>query len=156
IRALELWRGVPLADAAGQDFAARLVVRLGALHKTARTELAKNLAALGRPDSALAYAEGLAADFPDDDAVTQALAGLRERIRARHAGDVLRREFTGLRVELVVRQGDLFDSDDANLVVGFGDTFDTAVDDDAVVSRDSVQGQLLVRVYQGDRRRLDA
>lgn len=156
IRALELWRGVPLADAAGQDFAARLVVRLGALHKTARTELVKNLAALGRPDSALPYAEGLAADFPDDDAVTQALAGLRERIRARHAGDVLRREFTGLRVELVVRQGDLFDSDDANLVVGFGDTFDTAVDDDAVVSRDSVQGQLLVRVYQGDRRRLDA
>jgi hypothetical protein len=48
-RALELWRGVPLADAAGQDFAARLVVRLDALHKTARAELVKNLACWAGP-----------------------------------------------------------------------------------------------------------
>ena len=42
--------------------------------------------------------------------------------------------------------GDLFDEADANLVVGFADTFDTATENDAVISRASVQGQLLDRL----------
>ena len=155
-KALELWRGTPLADVAGQDFAAPLVLRLRALHKTAREELVKNLTELGHPDLALPAAEGLAADFPDDDEIGLTLRSLRERLRAQHADDVLRREFPGLRVELVVRRGDLFDQDDANLAIGFGDTFDTATEGDAIVSRGSVQGQLLERVYGGDRKRLDA
>jgi hypothetical protein len=61
-----------------------------------------------------------------------------------------------LRVTLVVRRGDLFEQDDANLAIGFGDTFDTCTDDDVVISRVSVQGQLLGRLYGGDRERLDA
>ncbi len=155
-RALELWRGTPLADVGGQGFAVPLVLRLQSLHKTAREELVRNLTELGHPDLALPTAEGLAADFPDDDEAGRTLRSLRERLRAQHAGDVLRREFPGLRVELVVRRGDLFDQDDANLAIGFGDTFDTATQGDAIVSRGSVQGQLLERVYGGDRKRLDA
>jgi O-acetyl-ADP-ribose deacetylase (regulator of RNase III) len=155
-RALELWRGAPLADVAGQDFAARLVTRLKSLRKVAREELARNLTELGRPEAALPVAEDLVADFPDDAELAKSLRSLRERLRARHASDVLRREFSGLRVELLVRRGDLFDQDDANLVIGFGDTFDTATDSYAAISRDSVQGQLAERVYGGDRKRLDA
>jgi hypothetical protein len=155
-RALELWRGTPLADASGQDFAARLVMRLEALHKNAREELVKNLGALGRPDFALPFAEDLAADFPDDGEAGEVLRSLRERIRAQRAGDVLRREFPGLRVDLVIRRGDLFEQDDANLVIGFGDTFDTDTHNDAIISRESTQGQLLERFYGGDRKRLDA
>jgi hypothetical protein len=154
-RALELWRGRPFADATGQGFAMSLVTRLEALHKAAREELVRNLTELGRPESALPFAEVLAADFPGDGEVATALRSLRERLRARHADDVLRREFSGLRVELVVRRGDLFEQDDANLIVGFGDTFDTATNGDAIISRSSVQGQLLERIYGGDRKRLD-
>jgi hypothetical protein len=39
--------------------------------------------------------------------------------------------------------------------VGFADTFDTATENDVVISRASVQGQLLDRVYGGDRAQLD-
>jgi O-acetyl-ADP-ribose deacetylase (regulator of RNase III) len=155
-RALGMWRGAPLADVAGQDFAARLVARLESLHRFAREELARNLIELGRPDAALPVAEDLAADFPDDAGLAGVLRSLRERLRARHAGDVLRREFSGLRAELVVRRGDLFDQGDANLVIGFGDTFDTATDGYAAISRESVQGQLIDRVYGGNRALLDA
>jgi hypothetical protein len=155
-RALELWRGAPLADVAGQEFAARLVARLELLRKNAREDLARNLTELGHPQAALPVAEDLVADFPDDVELAKALQSLRERLRARHSADVLRREFPGLQVQLVVRRGDLFDQDDANLIVGFGDTFDTATDGYAAISRESVQGQLTERVYHGDRKRLDA
>jgi hypothetical protein len=155
-RALELWAGRPLADAGDEDFAAPLIRRLTRLQKTAREELVRNLAELGYTDQALPVAESLEGDFPDDAEVLDALKTLRERLRAMHADDVLRREFPGLRVELVVRRGDLFEQDDANLVVGFGDTFDTDTENDAIISRESAQGQLLERVYGGDRKRLDA
>jgi O-acetyl-ADP-ribose deacetylase (regulator of RNase III) len=155
-RALGLWRGTPLADVADQDFADRLVTRLTLLRKYAREELVRNLTELERPAAALPFAEDLLADFPDDAEATKALRSLRERLRARHASDVLRREFPGLGVELMVRRGDLFDQDDANLVIGFGDTFDTATDGYAAISKDSAQGQLIERLYGGDRKRLDA
>lgn len=154
-RALELWRGAPLANVADEEFAARLIARLNSLHRTAREELARNLIELGQPDRALPVAEGLAADFPDDAELAGVLRSLREQLRTRHAGDVLRREFSGLRAELVVRRGDLFNQDDANLVVGFGDTLDTATDSYAAISKESVLGQLIDRVYGGNRRLLD-
>ena len=154
-RALGLWRGQPLADAAGQDFAVPLARTLRALHRTARLALARHQAELGDLDAALPVAEHLAAEFPHDAEVGETLRSLRERIRARHPGDVLRREFPGLGVTLVVRSGDLFEEADANLVVGFADTFDTATENDMVISRASVQGQLLDRVYGGDRAQLD-
>jgi hypothetical protein len=154
-RALGLWRGQPLADAAGQDFAAPLAGRLRALHKTARLALVRHQLELGDLDATLPVAERLATEFPEDAEVAETLRFVQERIRARDPGDVLRREFPGIGVRLVVRRGDLFEQDDANLVAGFGDTFDTATENDAVVSRASVQGQLLERVYGGERARLD-
>jgi len=49
--------------------------------------------------------------------------------------------------------GDLFDQD-ANLVIGMTNTFDTAVP--RVISKTSVQGQFLERVYSSDTAALDA
>jgi hypothetical protein len=154
-RALGLWRGQPFADVAGQDFAGPLARRLTALHKTARLALVRHQAELGDLDAALPVAERLALEFPEETEVGLALRSVQERIRARHPDDVLRREFPGIGVTLVVRCGDLFEQKDASLVAGFGDTFDTATDGDAVISRASVQGQLLDRVYGGDRVQLD-
>jgi hypothetical protein len=155
-RALELWAGRPLADAADEEFAAPFAQRLIKLQKTAREELVRNLAELGYSKQALPVAESLAADFPDDPEAGNVLWALRERLRTMHADDVLRREFPGLRVEVVIRRGDLFEQEDANLLIGFGDTFDTDTANDAIISRESAQGQLLERVYAGDRKRLDA
>jgi hypothetical protein len=154
--ALGLWRGKPLADVTAREFAAPLIRRLAVLRETARKELVRAHAELGYPDLALPVAEELAASRPDDPDVAESLRLLRERLRARHAGEVLRRDFPCLRATVVVRLGDLFEQDDANLAVGFGDTFDTSTQDDAVISRESVQGQLLERVYGNDRARLDA
>jgi DNA-binding SARP family transcriptional activator len=156
MRALDFWRGKPLADVAGQSYAEPLTRRLTSLHETACKELVQAHSELGHPDLALPMAEKLAASRPDDPGAAETLRSLRARLRARHAGDVLRREFPGLRVMLVVRRGDLFEQDDANLAIGFGDTFDTSTEDDVVISRTSVQGQLLERLYGGDRERLDA
>jgi hypothetical protein len=50
--------------------------------------------------------------------------------------------------------GDLFEQPD-QLVVGFTDMFDTDTTDDLVISSNAVQGQLLHKIYAGDRERLD-
>lgn len=55
---------------------------------------------------------------------------------------------------VTIEAGDVFDRP-GQLVVGFCDTFDTAVEGDGVVNGSSVQGQLLSRRYDGDPRRLD-
>lgn len=55
------------------------------------------------------------------------------------------------RIRIVV--GDLFDQD-ANLVIGMSNTFDTAVPH--VISKSSVQAQFLERVYSSDTAELDA
>lgn len=154
-RALELWRGRPLPEASGAEFAEALTRRLLAQYDTARRELVRVHLELGHLDAALPLAERLAGERPDDTGVASTLRVIRKRLRARHGDEVLRREFPGLRVAVVVKRGDVFAEDDANLVVGFGDTFDTATDEDIVISRESVQGQLLDRVYGGDRDLLD-
>jgi hypothetical protein len=51
---------------------------------------------------------------------------------------------------VAIVRGDLFDQHDANLVVGFTDTFDVETRQDQVISRASVQGQLVDRLYGGD------
>lgn len=155
-QALKLWRGRPLADVNGEEFATPLVQRLEMLRLTALREIVRAHAELGRPDLALPFADQLAALLPADPDAVRTIQALREEVRGLYPHDLLRREFPGLRVTVVVRCGDIFEQDDANLVVGFGDTFDTAMQDDAVISRDSVQGQLLDRLYGGDRKRLDA
>jgi hypothetical protein len=65
------------------------------------------------------------------------------------------REFEHPDVTIAVRTGDLL-WEDAHLVVGFSDTFDTDITDDIVINGRSLQGQLLHRLYEGDRQRLDS
>ncbi|MGW8877654.1 macro domain-containing protein [Streptomyces mirabilis] len=57
--------------------------------------------------------------------------------------------------DVVLVQGDLFE-EEADLVVGFSDTFDTATADSLVISSSSLQGQLIHRIYHGDVTALDA
>jgi hypothetical protein len=153
-RALGLWRGTPLAEVAESPFAQPLVRHLTDLYGTARRELVRVHSELGQLHLALPIAETLAQEAPDDPDAARTLRTLRERLRARHGDEVLRHEVAPLRTTVVIKRGDLFDQQDANLVVGFGDTFDTSTDD-VVISQDSVQGQLLHRVYDGSREALD-
>ncbi|ARP74341.1 hypothetical protein LK07_22530 [Streptomyces pluripotens] len=152
--ALRLWHGQPLAEVHGEDFATAPVRRLTQLRETALRELIAGHTALGRYELALSVAELTAREQPDDPEAAATLARLRARLRARHGGDLLRHTLRGLRVDVVVVRGDLFDQEDANLVVGFSDTFDTSTDD-VVISRESVQGQLVDRLFEGRHRLLD-
>lgn len=55
--------------------------------------------------------------------------------------------------QVELRVGDLFDQD-AHLVIGFNDVFDTEIGE--IIRDSSVQGQFLTRMYRNDRQRLDA
>ncbi|MBO4164761.1 MULTISPECIES: macro domain-containing protein [Micromonospora] len=66
----------------------------------------------------------------------------------------IEREFSTPDTTVRVEVGDLFEQE-THLVVGFTDTFDTAVGDDRIISGAAVQGQLLHRRYGDDQRRLD-
>jgi hypothetical protein len=152
--ALRLWRGRPLTEVHGEEFAALPVRRLTRLREIALRELIAGHTALGRYDLALPVAEQTARERPDDPEAAATLARLNARLRERHGDELLRHTLRGLRVDVVVVRGDLFDQEDANLVVGFSDTFDTSPDD-VVISRDSVQGQLVDRFFEGRHRLLD-
>lgn len=56
-------------------------------------------------------------------------------------------------VSIRIIEGDLFEQNES-LVVGFADTFDTAIPN--IIERKSVQGQFLERIYGGDAQQLDA
>ncbi|MEV4062426.1 macro domain-containing protein [Nonomuraea dietziae] len=66
----------------------------------------------------------------------------------------IERQFTHPDLTVVIKIGDLLE-EKADLAVGFSDTFDTDIEDDAIINRGSLQGQLLTRTYGGDRSRLD-
>ncbi|MFF7370702.1 macro domain-containing protein [Streptomyces tricolor] len=153
--ALRLWRGRPLTEALDEEFASAPARRLNRLRETALRELIAGHTALGRYDLALPVAEQAARERPDDPEAAATLARLNARLRERHGDELLRHTLRGLRVDVVVLRGDLFDQEDANLVVGFSDTFDTSTDD-VVISRESVQGQLVDRLFDGRHRLLDA
>lgn len=154
-RALGLWRGSPLVEAGGAAYSGALARRLTSLYETAQAELVRSYLELGRSDLALPVAERAAHEYPDDPAAQERLALVRARLRDRHGDEILRHDFPDLRTSVVILRGDLFEQHDANLVVGFTDTFDIATRDDLVISRDSVQGQLLDRLFAGDTTRLD-
>jgi Domain of unknown function (DUF6430)/Bacterial transcriptional activator domain len=154
-RAIALWRGRPLAEAGDDEYAAAAVTAWQARYLTALRELVRIHGELGRFDLALPVAERLAAEFPDDPAAGADLAAVRARLREQHADEILRRDFPELRTSLVIIRGDLFDQRDANLVVGFTDTFDVDTRQDLVISRASMQGQLVERLYHGDNTTLD-
>ncbi|MFE2418775.1 macro domain-containing protein [Streptomyces hokutonensis] len=155
--ALDLIRGRPLAEVNGESFADPFIRRLTALLDSARRELVRVQADLGRPDLALPVAELIVRDHPDDLDAARALDTLRAALRARHGAELLRHRvpLPGQRADVVLVRGDLFEQTDCNLVVGFTDTFDTETDQDIVISRDSVQSQLVDRLFGGRRRLLD-
>lgn len=68
----------------------------------------------------------------------------------RYAG----RAFDHPDLSIAIRVGDILELD-TDIVVGFSDTFDTDTTADVVISGASLQGQLLRRTYENDRRRLD-
>ncbi|GIJ48314.1 hypothetical protein Val02_52000 [Virgisporangium aliadipatigenens] len=78
----------------------------------------------------------------------------RTRWKALLARDAVTHRFHHPDLTVTVRTGDLFD-EDAHLVVGFTDTFDTSTAEDRIISSRTVQGQLVHRRYGGDHRRLD-
>lgn len=149
--ALSMVRGRPLAEVNGEEFAAPFIRRLITLQDSARRELVRSRTHLGRPDLALPVAESIARDHPDDPDAARTLDSLRAALRARHGAELLRHAvpLPGRRVDVVLLRGDLFEQTDANLVVGFTDTFDTATDQDVVISRGSVQGQLVEHLFGG-------
>lgn len=149
-RAVSLWRGRPLPEVGDDQYAVGLIETWRVHHQTALRELVRLHCELGRLDLALPVAERLVAEFPDDQQAPADLMAVRGKIRERHGDEILRREFQQLRTSLAIIRGDLFDQHDANLVIGFADTFDVDTRDDLVISRSSLQGQLLERLYGGD------
>lgn len=154
-RALSLWTGQPLLDVADKPWADQLTRQLGSLRAAAQYELAHAYERAGRAHDALDAAEELAAKSPHDAGLSSWVATLREQVRASRGKRVLREELPALKTAIVVMTGDLFAQDDANLVVGFCDTFDTDVDRNIVISGESTQGVLLGRLYDGDHDQLD-
>ena len=57
----------------------------------------------------------------------------------------------GHKIEIIV--GDLFSSDKKNIVIGMSDTFDTEIGE--IISKESIQGQFLEKIYRSDKSRLD-
>jgi len=156
VEAVALWRGRPLPEAADAEYARLLIRRLNTMYQVARTELVRVRTALGRPDLALPLAEQLAGEDPDDASTVAMLAQVRSQLRDdRHGDEIVRHELPHLRTAVTIVGGDLFDHHDANLVVGFSDTFDVTTDDDLVISRTSLQGQLTERLFAGSARDLD-
>ena len=154
-RAVAMWRGQPLAEAGDEGYAAGAVAAWRSQYLTALRELVRIYSDLGRFDLALPVAERLAAEFPDVQDATTDLATVRDRLRRQHGDRILHCEFRDLRTSVVIMKGDLFDQRDANLVVGFTDTFDVDIRQDLVISRTSMQGQLVERLYGGDVAALD-
>lgn len=145
-QALALWRGRPMFDVQGHDFVRRQAERLDGLRRFACRELIRLYRELGLPDQALAVAEQLQARDHHDPELAGEVSALRRLIRDR-VGKQLRRSFADPKATVVVTPADLFAQDDAHLVAGFSDTFDTLADDDTAI--------LVDRVYHGDRARLD-
>jgi Domain of unknown function (DUF6430)/Bacterial transcriptional activator domain len=154
-RAVALWRGQPLAEAGEDQYAVDAVREWRMQYFKALRELVRIHSDLGRLDLALPVAERLAAAFGDSPDAVADLASVRDRLRRQLGDHLLRREFPDLRTSVVIIRGDLFDQRDANLVIGFSDTFDVDTKQDLVISRSSLQGQLVDRRFGGDCAALD-
>jgi hypothetical protein len=154
-RAMALWVGQPLLDVGDQPWADQLVRQLASLRETAEQELTHAYQLAGRAHDALDAAEGLAARSPRDSGLASWVETLREQVRASQGKRVYRKDLASLKTAVVVLTDDLFGQDDANLVAGFCDTFDTDTGRNIIISRESTQGELLHRLYGGSRDRLD-
>jgi DNA-binding SARP family transcriptional activator len=154
-RAVALWRGRPFADAGESAYALSPRKQWQDLYATALRELVRVHVRLLRHDLALPVAERFLAEYPDDTEAAAELARVRNHLRDQHGAEIFRCELPALNSSIAIVQGDLFDQDDANLVVGFSDTFDIDTKHNLVINSVSVQGQLLHRLYGGDIAALD-
>ena len=154
-RALGLWTGSPLADVADLPWAALMVRQLNDLRKSAMRDLMDAFDLAGRGYDALSTGEELSWETPGDQGLAASLTALRDQLRSNQRKKVFREDLTDPDIAVVVMSGDLFTQEDANLVVGFCDTFDTDTDRSIIFSCDSTQGMLLQRLYGGDRAKLD-
>jgi len=57
-------------------------------------------------------------------------------------------------IAITILAGNLLDQE-THIAVGFSDTFDTSITDDQIINSSSLQGQLLLRVFNGDEQKLD-
>ena len=154
-RALGLWSGPPLADVLDQPWAAPMARQVNELRKMAMLDLMDAFDLAGRGYDALSTGEELSWEMPGDEDLAASLAALRDQLRTNQRKKVVREDFADPDIAIVVTSGDLFAQEDANLVVGFCDTFDTDTDRNIVISGESAQGRLLERLYGGDRAKLD-
>jgi DNA-binding SARP family transcriptional activator len=154
-RALGLWRSPPLADVPDQPWAARMARQLNELRTTAMRDLMDAFDLVGRGYDALSTGEELSWELPGDEVLAASLTALRDQLRTNQRKKVVREDYVDPDIAIVVMSGDLFAQEDANLVVGFCDTFDTDIDRNIIISSESTQGRLLQRIYGGDRARLD-
>ncbi|GHJ48911.1 hypothetical protein Cs7R123_62530 [Catellatospora sp. TT07R-123] len=151
-RALGLWQGRPLVDVADESWARERVEQLRRTHREARLRLLDLHEKFERFDQAIELATTALADSPADPQLRERLERL-EALREQRQFEIHHPGPAGSII--TVTRGDLFEQDDAHLVVGFSDTFETNTDDDFLVSSKSLQGQLLHRLYGGDRALLD-
>lgn len=151
--ALALWRQRPLVDVEHLAWARPWIDRLRSLHDQAWIRQIQYHRDTGMYGQALGLARSFAAEHSDDPTAHALVAELSA---AAVPGNGLNRRYaTGFEHgEVVVRIGDLLAQDDAHLVIGFGDTFETNVAGNLIVSRASLNGQLVDRFYGGDGRRL--
>jgi hypothetical protein len=153
--ALTLWQGRPFAEVAHLPFARRVVRRLCSIRDSATRELIDRYREIGQLDDALAVAEEYAPSQPDDTELSLRVAAMREELRQQRRG-LVRHTIDGTTPStIVILAGDLFAEQDAHLVVGFSDTFDTDTTDDMVINRRSLQAVAMRELFCGDRAALD-
>jgi hypothetical protein len=118
---------------------------------------ANSLVAFGVASAGIQFLAALYRSFPPYPAVTFAAtlaACLAWGFLRAYPRFGLKHRMARADIALRIVVGDLF-AQQTHIVVGFSDTFDTSVCGDRVIHSSSVQGQLLRRVYGGDRQRLD-
>lgn len=126
---------------------------------TLRSLVIHSLAAFGLLALLLQFYQAVwaSAPFPDHEMlVVGAVAALSVAYGLARimAPGPIRRQFHHPDFLIEVRPGDLFDEQDAHLVIGFSDAFDT--DDDRVIHHASLQAQFLRREYSDNVTRLNA
>lgn len=153
-QALTLWRGRPLIDVAHYDWARQRIDHVQDLAREAQQRLLDRYVQTDQLDRALAVGRGLLAQWPDADLASR-LRTLSLRAPSMNAVQRAAALGPGNHVVIKVKFGDLLTQDDANLVVGFSDTFETDTTNNFLVSADSLNGQLVNRLWNGDFKLLD-
>lgn len=153
-RALAMWRGRPLSDVDEFPFAVNAQQQYTQLRAIVQRRLLRAYVLRHMTSEARMLAEQLRTERPNDPDIVDVLGELYERPSERHR-ILLQHSLDEPKVTITLAAGDLFASDESDLVIGFSDTFDTSTDDDLIISSRTAQGQLLHRLYDGDRHRLD-